>query len=81
MLRRLSEVPEKEEYTRSDVQALLESQAPEANFSASVEFNSGLTAVRLFLDLSRDEFEAALRAVLGEGGIGSAVTERTKGLF
>ena len=70
VLRRLSEVPEKEEYTRSDVQTFLESHAPKANFSASDAFRSGLTAVRLFLDLSRDEFEAALRAILGEGGTG-----------
>lgn len=70
VLRRLSEVPQKDRYTRSDVQAILESQAPTSELTTPQEFTAGLTVVRLFLDLSKDEFEAALRAELGEGGIG-----------
>lgn len=55
----LATLPEKQAYRRTDIAALLER-----------DFTAGLTTARLFLDMSKDEFERALRAELGEGGIG-----------
>lgn len=55
----LDSVPDKGSYALPDVGALLDN-----------DFSSGITAVRLFLDLSKDEFQMALRDALGAGGIG-----------
>jgi hypothetical protein len=52
-------IPDREWYGAGDVQAML-----------ATDFEAGLTAVRLLLDLSKDEFEPALRKQLGAGGIG-----------
>jgi hypothetical protein len=52
-------IPDREASDAIDVQAML-----------ATDFEAGLTAVRLLLDMSKDEFEPALRARLGAGGIG-----------
>lgn len=55
----LESLPEKPSYTVDDVAAVLER-----------DFDAGLTAIRLFLDMSKDEFSAALRqktAAIGAG--------------
>jgi hypothetical protein len=49
----------KDAYTREDIAAIF-----------NADFGGAMTVVRLFLGLSRDEFEIALRSALGEGGIG-----------
>lgn len=55
----LKNVPVKTAYTDADVAALLAS-----------DFETASTAIRLFLDLSKDEYTHQLRELLGTGGIG-----------
>ena len=55
----LTALPPKDAYARADVAALLDA-----------DFQTGLLCCRLFLALSKDQCEAALRAALGPGGIG-----------
>jgi hypothetical protein len=56
---RLTAIPVKENYGRTDVAALLEG-----------DFEEGILCCRLFLALSKDSMEGALRDELGHGGIG-----------
>ena len=55
----LKSFPEKPSYTIDDLAALLER-----------DFDAGLTVIRLFLDMSKDEFTAALREKTGSVGAG-----------
>lgn len=55
----IQSIPDREAYGSAEVEALL-----------STDFTAGLTAVRLLLDMSKDEFEPALRLALGGGAIG-----------
>ena len=55
----LGSIPEKASYTAGDLREILEQ-----------DFEAGLTLVRLFLDLSKDELVAALRESMGGKGIG-----------
>lgn len=55
----IQSIPDREAYGSAEVEALLVG-----------DFAAGLTAARLLLDMSKDEFEPALRAALGGGGIG-----------
>jgi len=50
---------EKPVYTRGDIASVFEP-----------DFEAGLTTLRLFLELSKDEFGIALREAMGEGGAG-----------
>jgi hypothetical protein len=52
-------LPEKPVYTQDDIASVFEP-----------DFEAGLTALRLFLGLSKDEFGIVLRGALGEGGAG-----------
>lgn len=52
-------IPERAGYSRDDVARILDE-----------DFSPGLTTVRLLLDISKDEFQIALKAVLGPGGTG-----------
>ena len=56
---RLEALPVKKGYTSADVQALLDG-----------DFDDGILICRLFLGLSKDLFEAALRDIRGDAGIG-----------
>jgi hypothetical protein len=56
---RLGALPMKKAYTIDDVKALLDG-----------DFEDGVLICRLFLGLSKDLFEAALRGVRGDAGIG-----------
>lgn len=56
----LEAIPQRPSYTAADVADILEA-----------DFQAGLTTVRLILDLSKDEFTAALQTALGPGGAGS----------
>lgn len=55
----IQSIPDRDTYGAAEVEALL---AP--------DFTAGLTAVRLLLDMSKDEFEPALREMLGVGRSG-----------
>lgn len=55
----LKSLPVKAAYTDADVAALL-----------AGDFETATTAIRLFLDLSKDEYTHQLRELLGAGGIG-----------
>lgn len=55
----IAEVPKKKEYGTADVGALLDA-----------DFDVGLAVCRLFLELSKDEFETRLPEKLGAGGTG-----------
>lgn len=57
---KIESIPVKEAYDRADIAALLDDDVEE-----------GLLCARLFLALSKDAMEAALRHELGDGGIGS----------
>ena len=81
VVRRLYDVPKKEAYERLDLQFILEPAEPRSEFTGSKGFTAGLTVIRLFLDLSKDEFEAALRTVIGAGGIGIKRYRKNKGEF
>lgn len=59
VIRLLHTFPIKSSYGLPDVIAILEK-----------DFDAGLTVFRLFLDMSKDEFTAALRAAMGAKGIG-----------
>ena len=62
---RLTQLPKKESYDRTDVAALLEEN-----------FEEGILCARLFLALSKDRMEGELKRELGSGGIG--VTRYTR---
>lgn len=55
----LRSMPVKPHYTSADVAALL-----------AIDFESANTVIRLFLDLSKDEYVHRMRDILGTGGIG-----------
>jgi hypothetical protein len=56
---RLTDLPKKESYDRTDMAALLDEK-----------FEEGILCARLFLALSKDTMEAELKRELGAGGIG-----------
>lgn len=59
VIRCISAIPQKKKYRRDDLRRILDD-----------DFAAGMTALRLALDLSKDEFMLALRATLGRGGTG-----------
>ena len=65
VIRLISELPDKRTYDREDVGALLDA-----------DFAAGLTAIRLALGISKDEFTLALREVLGTAGATRFAKER-----
>jgi len=68
---RLERLPVKPFYTRADLQRLFDLETTNRK-----RFDASLTVVRLFLDLSKDEFTAAMRDRLGKGlGIKKALEE------
>lgn len=72
----LERLPKKETYVREDLVTLLQSVDTATDNLSKHRFEAGLTLVRLFLDLSKDEFTAELRDRLGKGhGITRARTE------
>lgn len=66
----LEVVPEKASYTAEDLREILER-----------DFEAGLTLVRLFLDLSKDELEGALRESMSGKGIGVKAFRANPDLF
>lgn len=67
----LEGLPRRKDYSARQVVDLLEK-----------DFTAGITTVRLFLDLSKDELERTLRAKLGgEGGIGVTRFRRDQPAF
>src|SRR4051812_49034379 len=61
---RLTRFPDTSAFTKNDLETVLrEAKTRE-------EFDVALTAVRLFLDLSDDQFSVALANELGQGGSG-----------
>ncbi len=59
VMRVIKSIPTKNAYTPDDLAALF-----------SADFEAGMTAVRLLLGASKDEFAIVLRSVLGDGGSG-----------
>lgn len=70
VIARLEKFPRKKIYSATDLQALLDSN-----------FDDGLLIARLFLALSKDDFAAALRGALGDGGSGVRRYEKDKTTF
>jgi hypothetical protein len=58
VVRTLGMLPERRAYSQEDINQLLET-----------DFTVGLTIIRLALDLSKDEFQLQVRALLGSGGV------------
>lgn len=67
VIRRLKQLPKKKTYARTDLAALFELNTLPQGTKAKEHFEASLTMVRLFLDMSKDEFTAALRDQLGTG--------------
>jgi len=65
VIRRLTQFPKRESYTRDDLKTLLETEHAPGGVKPKANFEAGLTAIRLFLDMSKDEFTAELRERLG----------------
>ena len=55
----LRKIPRKEAYTSDDIGKLLDR-----------DFDTTITAARLFLDISKDDYTQRMREILGAGGIG-----------
>ncbi|WP_349369446.1 DpnII family type II restriction endonuclease [Salinarimonas sp.] len=68
VIAKLAALPIKEAFGREDISALLDAN-----------FEEGMICARLFLALSKDQMEVALRGELGPGGIGAKrfATDRT----
>jgi hypothetical protein len=69
VIQRLQQIPQKTSYTRSDLQQLLNTTDVPEGIKPKDYFEAGVTAIRLFLDLSKDELTAALRERFG-GALG-----------
>jgi hypothetical protein len=67
VIERLLQVTQKSRYTRQDLVRLLTGVDSPQACDSKEHFEVGLTATRLFLDLSKDEFTGALRDRLGPG--------------
>ncbi|HHJ15491.1 MAG TPA: hypothetical protein ENJ80_02220 [Gammaproteobacteria bacterium] len=65
VIQRLQQIPQKAAYTRDDLLQLLGIEHIPESAKPKAYFEAGLTAVRLFLDLSKDELTAQLREQLG----------------
>jgi hypothetical protein len=80
VIERLKQVPRKKAYTRADLARLFDVERRTGNIRPKEHFDASLTVVRLFLDLSKDEFTAALRERLG-AGMGITRLKREPGSF
>jgi len=65
VVQRLRQIPQKAGYTRADLLQLLDTEDAPEGVKPKEHFEAGLTAIRLFLDLSKDELTAQLREHLG----------------
>ncbi len=65
VIQRLQQIPKKDIYTRDDLLKLLDTEHAGQGVTPKEHFEAGLTAIRLFLDLSQDEFKGQLRERLG----------------
>lgn len=64
---RLKQLPKKKTYTRADLAGIFAISTLTKDTKATEHFEASLTIMRLFLDMSKDEFTAALRDQLGAG--------------
>jgi hypothetical protein len=67
VIHRLESLSVKPSYSRDDLHGLLSTDPLPPGMTPKQYFETGLTAVRLFLDLSKDELTAELRNRLGAG--------------
>ncbi len=65
VIQRLQQIPKKAHYTRADLLQLLDTEHSPEDVKPKEHFEAGVTAIRLFLDLSKDELTAQLRGHLG----------------
>jgi hypothetical protein len=65
VIQHLSRIPLKNSFHRDDLALLLDSSISDTTADATDFFHVGLTAARLFLDMSKDEFTAKLKNLLG----------------
>lgn len=63
-------IPKKAAYGLPDIECLLEH-----------DFEAGLTAIRLVLELSKDELSLALKESLGPGGVGVTRYRNDRGAY
>lgn len=66
----LGSLRERPQYSRKDLLDMLDS-----------DFDSAMTAFQLFIDVSKDEFTARMKAELQSGGLGKAAFLRDRALF
>ena len=67
VISRLKRLPPKKLYARPDLATLFDLDTRPKGANAKEHFEVSLTIARLFLDMSKDEFKAALRERLGAG--------------
>ncbi|MEN8130366.1 MAG: DpnII family type II restriction endonuclease [Pseudomonadota bacterium] len=65
VIQRLQQIPQKADYNRTDLLQLLDTEHTSEDIKPKEYFEAGLTTIRLFLDLSKDELTAELRERLG----------------
>lgn len=65
VIQRLQQIPQQARYTRADLLKLLDAQHTPEGVKPKDYFEAGLTAIQLFLDLSKDELRAHLRERIG----------------
>jgi len=65
VIQRLQQIPQKSDYTQDDIKELLDTHNTPKDVKPKDYFEAGLTAIRLFLDLSKDEFTEQAREQLG----------------
>ena len=70
VIKLLRTIPRRKDYTLEEISSLLDK-----------DFNASATTIRLFLDLSKDEFTQRMRDLLGEGGIGVTRFQRDRSIF
>lgn len=80
VIQRLQHLPAKSVYSRADLVALLDN--PRLSGKERTEhFNQGMTTVRLFLELSKDEFMAAFRSRVTSGVGVSQLTRNPDAIY
>lgn len=67
VIQRLNRIPKKDSYSREDLAMLLDGSGRKEAVKPREYFREGMTAIGLFLDMSKDEFTAKLKDLIGPG--------------
>jgi hypothetical protein len=70
VIKLLRKIPRRKDYTSEEISKLLDK-----------DFDTAVTTLRLFLDISKDEFTQGMRDLLGSGGIGVTRYQKDRHAF